>query len=679
MSNKTNSKEYLIIVAAFLIASCGQASAATTNQAPIADAGLSRYAAYNPVVLDGTGSYDADNSGPLTYTWRQIGGPPMDIIDANTAIPTIGRSIQIGTERQGLIAHWALDETEGSIAYDSAGAHDGTLNGDPVWQPAGGQIDGALAFDGTDDYVSTDFVLNPADGPFSIFAWIKEDAPGQVIISQADRTIFGTTISTGSAWLSTDPAEGKLMTKLQGLDQAGGPLASQTVVTDGGWHRVGLTWDSYNRILYVDDVEVARDTQPQFGSSRAGLNIGAGNNLEPGSFFSGLIDDVRIYDRALTTFSGFFQTSEIQECEFELVVSDGELTSPPDTVKVIIVPDFGTSNLTLWNPPFDPGKPTIIAFGGANQHNWKQGFDYAPWDEKANFIVFNSYSGLNSKRGDMIIVYLSSQAPDYKQPIQTMGQSAGGAPAIDVGIHLNETYRDPRYAVNRVTFLDPGDYSESDYRRLVERFQSKPVDGEQCWVDGYDRWYIFPNALNVQCPSLTHAGPKGVRRWYEHSLTHADMNQFNGGVIAGAYWSVAGPGKNLQLATQADAYYFRWDGNVDSGQMSLFDEAQHPGRLPEPVTLVGPVDVGDPSGVLLTCEESENAIGYQLLFGPNPYRVMDYNIISDTPAPPNEVITTLPFEETWWTVKVYDQYGSTIYADPIYIDASMLSFPIAGN
>ena len=147
---------------------------------------------------------------------------------------------------------------------------------------------------------STDFVLNPAYGAFSVFAWIKEGAPGQVIISQADRTIFGTTISTGSAWLSTDPAEGKLMTELQGLDRTGGPLASQTVVTDGGWHRVGLTWDSSNRILYVDDVEVARDTQPQFGSSREGLYIGAGNNLEPGSFFSGLIDDVRIYDRAIT-------------------------------------------------------------------------------------------------------------------------------------------------------------------------------------------------------------------------------------------------------------------------------------------------------------------------------------------------------------------------------------------
>ncbi|NIO09759.1 MAG: hypothetical protein GTO40_17845, partial [Deltaproteobacteria bacterium] len=81
----------------------------------------------------------------------------------------------------GAVTHWKLDETEGSIAYDSASHNDGTLNGNPLWQPSGGKVDGALAFDGTDDYVSTDFVLNPADGPFSVFAWVKEAAPGQVI------------------------------------------------------------------------------------------------------------------------------------------------------------------------------------------------------------------------------------------------------------------------------------------------------------------------------------------------------------------------------------------------------------------------------------------------------------------------------------------------------------------
>jgi len=190
-----------------------------------------------------------------------------------------------------LLAHWTLDETEGDIAADSAGANDDTVHGDPLWQPTSGQIDGALAFDGTDDYISTDFVLNPADGPFSGFAWIKGGAPGQVIISQR---------RGGLNWLLADPAEGKLMTELKEPGRSGSPLWSQTVITDGNWHRIGLTWDGSNRVLYVDGVEVAKDTQPQFGSSAGGLYIGAGNNLEPGSFFSGLIDDVRIYNRAIT-------------------------------------------------------------------------------------------------------------------------------------------------------------------------------------------------------------------------------------------------------------------------------------------------------------------------------------------------------------------------------------------
>jgi len=44
---------------------------------------------------------------------------------------------------------------------------------------------------------------------------------------------------------------------------------------------------------------------------------------------------------------------------------------------------------------------------------------------------------------------------------------------------------------------------------------------------------------------------------------------------------------------------------------------------------------------------------------------MDYDVISDTPAPPNDVISTFPSDKTWWTVRVRDQYGSAIYAEPM--------------
>lgn len=58
-------------------------------------------------------------------------------------------------------------------------------------------------------------------------------------------------------------------------------------------------WDGANRTLYVDDAIVAADTHNPLGSSYGDLNIGAGKNLDPDTFWSGLIDDVRIYNRAM--------------------------------------------------------------------------------------------------------------------------------------------------------------------------------------------------------------------------------------------------------------------------------------------------------------------------------------------------------------------------------------------
>jgi hypothetical protein len=189
-----------------------------------------------------------------------------------------------------LVAHWPLDETEGMVITDRAGDNDGYALGDPVWQPEGGMVDGALQLDGIDDYVSTPFVLNAADGKFSVFAWIKGGAPGQAVLSQIG----------GVNWLCVDTLEGNLMTELKGSGRRAAELLSQTITTDDNWHRIGLVWDGSNRMLCVDGIVVAKDTQAQFVDSFGGLYIGAGKNLEPGGFFSGLIDDVRIYNVALS-------------------------------------------------------------------------------------------------------------------------------------------------------------------------------------------------------------------------------------------------------------------------------------------------------------------------------------------------------------------------------------------
>jgi hypothetical protein len=80
------------------------------------------------------------------------------------------------------------------------------------------------------------------------------------------------------------------------------PLVSDFIITDGQWHHIGLVYDidALHRFLYVDGVNVAEDTSVVGGvPSSGGLYFGAGEDLNASTFFSGLIDDICIYNQAL--------------------------------------------------------------------------------------------------------------------------------------------------------------------------------------------------------------------------------------------------------------------------------------------------------------------------------------------------------------------------------------------
>ncbi len=216
------------------------------------------------------------------YAW---GDGVVDVEDLKVLAEYISKEVVDGT----LIAHWKLDETEGMTAEDSAGDSDGTVMDGATWRPNGGKVDGALEFDGVDDFVLADLPTGLGDGPFSVCAWVKGGAPGEAVISQRDR----------ADWLLANPTDGSLMTKLV---NGGQPLMhgySDVVITDGQWHRIVLAWDGANRMLYVDDMQVAADAVAELDITSASLIIGCGARTAPDSFWSGLIDDVRIYNRAV--------------------------------------------------------------------------------------------------------------------------------------------------------------------------------------------------------------------------------------------------------------------------------------------------------------------------------------------------------------------------------------------
>jgi hypothetical protein len=233
----------------------------------------------------------------IPYHWGEIVGTQRDAEEfarfAACEVKIMERNETLSSDdwdrEFSLVAHWRLDEAEGDVAIDSVGAAHGMLVGSPVWQPAAGAVEGALQLGGDGDYVSVPGVLSPSDGPFSILAWIQGGAPGQVVLAQAE----------GANWLGADAA-GNLLMELTGAGRRTVPLESSASITDGEWHRVGLVWNGAERTLYVDDAEVARDAQGNLIGSDADLYLGANAYFEAGSFWSGLIDDVRLYRRALT-------------------------------------------------------------------------------------------------------------------------------------------------------------------------------------------------------------------------------------------------------------------------------------------------------------------------------------------------------------------------------------------
>ena len=143
--------------------------------------------------------------------------------------------------------------------------------------------------DGTSGVTTVKAAPSPADGPFSVLAWIKGGAPGQAVVSQQN----------SANWLVADAATGVLTTGLSKDVRTGSGLLSQAIITDGNWHRIAFTWDGANRRLHVDGVLAAEDTQEGLAASSGNLVIGAGSALAPGTYWKGLIDDVRIYNRVV--------------------------------------------------------------------------------------------------------------------------------------------------------------------------------------------------------------------------------------------------------------------------------------------------------------------------------------------------------------------------------------------
>ncbi|MHC4084287.1 MAG: LamG-like jellyroll fold domain-containing protein [Planctomycetota bacterium] len=199
----------------------------------------------------------------------------------------------------GPIAHWKLDEGSGAVAYDSAGTNDGTLVNSPIWTT--GQIGGALDFDGVDDYVEVpdDTSLRFSQyNSFTISLWSKPLSAGGYLLTKM-RTggsgVFGYQLYRAGSGFRFN-CESSVVGQSYVTTTSDAP--------DGNWHHVTAIYDNKNMEIYFngqlqDSGTFAYDTGTTTPNNNLSIGVRLYNTIYEG-YHNGTIDDIRVYDRALS-------------------------------------------------------------------------------------------------------------------------------------------------------------------------------------------------------------------------------------------------------------------------------------------------------------------------------------------------------------------------------------------
>jgi hypothetical protein len=190
-----------------------------------------------------------------------------------------------------LVAHWKLDEKSGTTARDSStNARHATVGGTPNW--VAGMVDGALDWDGTTNYLDVNAEI--VRGTCTVALWLK---PRDLPYATDYRAIVH-----NDQW-DAGSLHGHLRatTSLFNFDiNPGGGVTSTTVAQSEEWYHLTATFDTAKAEsnLYVNGTLEATSTGLSTALYVGPLNWGAWTSNQ--RFFNGVMDDIRVYSRALT-------------------------------------------------------------------------------------------------------------------------------------------------------------------------------------------------------------------------------------------------------------------------------------------------------------------------------------------------------------------------------------------
>ncbi len=196
---------------------------------------------------------------------------------------------------ESLVGWWPLNDGGGATAVDASGnGNHGSLAGNPEW--VDGYLKGALQFDGDGDYINcgNDSTFDIQDQITMTF-WIKTSGfttDWSAIISKGD-----------SSWRMSRAATtgDSIHMGFGGTTTSGNTYLDGSIsVTDDQWHFCVGVYDGAEVRIYVDaELDVSQAATGQLTTDSYDVLIGE-NDQQTGRYLNAILDDVRIYNRALT-------------------------------------------------------------------------------------------------------------------------------------------------------------------------------------------------------------------------------------------------------------------------------------------------------------------------------------------------------------------------------------------